>query len=218
MARWFSIQLFFLLLTHLSLHSQQGWRRLTTEDGLISNKILTIYQATNGHIWIGTDNGITQYNGLFEERSLFASINRILELPSGQILSRHVDASNAVSIYLFDGLEWDQMPDFFAERHAHDDITVSDMPEFAVVSGGKVWISTRGGLVAFDGQKWQLYDADVRTDWLGQTPDGRLWTESWDLDGIASFDGQKWNPEFDTDNSLLDATTTNTVLATSKTA
>ena len=175
MACWFSIQLFFLLLTHLSLHSQQGWRRLTTEDGLISNKILTIYQATNGHIWIGTDNGITQYNGLFEERSLFGSINRILELPSGQILSRQVDASNAVSINIFDGLEWDQ-PDFFADN----DITGPDLPEFAVVSGGKVWIST-----------W---------------------------DGLVGFDGQKWNPEFDTDNSLLDATTTNTVLATSKTA
>ena len=95
---------------------------------------------------------------------------------------------------------------------------IANTLEFSVESGGKFWISTWEGLVAFDGQKWQLYDADVRTDWLGQTPDGRLWTESWDLDGIASFDGQKWNPEFDTDNSLLDATTTNTVLATSKTA
>ena len=200
MARWFSIQLFFLLfiLFILSpLHSQQGWHRLTTEDGLNSNKILSIYQATNGHIWIGTDQGITRYNGLFEESSLFASINRILELPSGQIIAREVVSNNnssSVSINLFDGLEWDE-PNFLSDN----DITLSDVPEIAVVSDGKVWIPTRDGLVGFDGQKWQLYDTDVGTDWLVKTPDGRLWSESGDMDWIASFDGQKWIPEFNTD-------------------
>ena len=118
MARWFSIQLFFLLFILSPLHSQQGWRRLTTEDGLNSNKILSIYQATNGHIWIGTDQGITRYNGLLEERSLFASINRILELPSGQIIAREVVSNNnssSVSINLFDGLEWDE-PNFLRDN------------------------------------------------------------------------------------------------------
>ena len=200
MARWFSIQLFFLLflLFILSpLHSQQGWHRLTTEDGLNSNKILSIYQATNGHIWIGTDQGITRYNGLFEERSLFASINRILELPSGQIIAREVVSNNnssSVSINLFDGLEWDE-PNFLSDN----DITLSDVPEFAVLSDGKGCIPTRDGLVGFDGQKWQLYDTDVGTDWLVKTPDGRLWSESGDMDWIASFDGQKWIAEFNTD-------------------
>ena len=50
---------------------------------------------------------------------------------------------------------------------------------------------------------------------LIKTSKGRLWAESCDMDKIASFDGQKWNPEFDTDDSLLDSATTNTVLATS---
>jgi len=210
MARWFSIQLFFLLFILSPLHSQQGWRRLTTEDGLNNNKILSIYQATNGHIWIGTDQGITRYNGLFEESSLSASINRILELPSGQILSREADVNNSISINLFDGLAWDE-PNFLSDN----DIILSDVPEFAVLSDGKVWISTRDGLVGFDGQKWQLYDTDVGTDWLVKTPDGRLWSESGDMDWIASFDGQKWIPEFNTDNSLLDSPTTNTALVTS---
>ena len=62
------IALFSLLL--YSLHGQQEWRRLTTEDGLSSHVINTIYQAKNGDIWIGTDKGITRYNGVFEESSL----------------------------------------------------------------------------------------------------------------------------------------------------
>ena len=58
MTRCFSIQLFFLLLIFSPLHSQQGWRHLTTDDDLSGNKILAIYQAENSDIWIGTDKGV----------------------------------------------------------------------------------------------------------------------------------------------------------------
>ena len=71
----------------------------------------------------------------------------------------------------------------------------------------------RAEYLALHGSKISAF-GDV--NWLVQTPDGRLWTESWDMDGqtlIASFDGQKWTAEFNTDNSLLDIT--ETVLATS---
>jgi len=199
-----------LLLIFPPLYSQQKWRHLTTEDGLSDNKILTIYQAENSHIWIGTDKGVNRYNGIFEESSLSGSVNSILESPSGQIIAREVSVNNAVSINLFDGLEWDE-PDFFADN----DITVAEIPQFFVVSGGKFWLSVWYGLVSFDGVEWKLSETDVDTDWLVQTPDGRLWSESWQQDGIISFNGQKWNLEFNTDNSLIDGVITNTVLATS---
>ena len=79
----------FLFLILSPLHSQQKWRQLTTGDGLSGNKILAIYQAKDGDIWIGTDKGINRYNGIFEENSLFnGSVNSILELPTGQIIAR----------------------------------------------------------------------------------------------------------------------------------
>lgn len=53
-------------------------------------------------------------------------------------------------------------PDFFG----NNDILVSDMPQFSVLSDRKFWLSTWDGLVSFDGQKWQLYDPDVDVDWL----------------------------------------------------
>ena len=191
----------FLLLILSSLYSQQEWRRLTTDDGLSSNKILTIYPAKNGDIWIGTEEGVDRYNGVFEEGSLYGAVNSVLESPSGQIFVREVGANNitTTSIYLFDGLEWDK-PDFFVDN----DIWVSEIPQFSVAIGDKLWISTRDGLVGFDGQKWQLYDPDARIDWLAQTSDGRLWSESWKKNGLVSFDGQKWNLEFNVEDSLLD--------------
>ena len=138
------IAFFFLIL--FVLHSQEEWRLLTTSDGLSSNVVFNIFQANNGHIWIGTDTGINRYNGVFET-DLYGPVNSIFELPSGQILAREASANNAMSINLFDGLEWEE-PDFLDDN----DITVSDMPEYVVASGGKLWMSTRDGLVGFDGQ------------------------------------------------------------------
>ena len=185
------------------LHSQQGWRRLTTDDGLNNNKVLTIYQAKKGDIWIGTEQGIHRYNGIFEESSLFGSVNGILESPLGQLIAREVVPGNnrsSVSINLFDGLEWDE-PDFFADN----DITVSDMPEYVVASGGKLWMSTRDGLVGFDGQEWQIYDPEQQyLDWLIKTPDHQLWSHIWRSDVMITFDGLKWTPAFDTRNSIFD--------------
>ena len=111
---------------------------MTTDDGLDSDRILNVYQANNGDVWIGTDKGIIRYNGVFEQRLLLKieessllgeDSNSILELPSGQILARGVDRLGKVKINIFDGQEWNQ------EGFFHDnDIWVSLWPEFAVKS------------------------------------------------------------------------------------
>jgi len=56
----------FLLIIFSPVYSQEGWRQLTTDDGLSSNGINTIFQTQNGDIWIGTDEGLNRYNGVFE--------------------------------------------------------------------------------------------------------------------------------------------------------
>ena len=213
------LPIIFLLLILSSLHSQEKWRQLTDADGLSGNKISCIYQAKNNDIWIGTDKGINRYNGIFQGSPLDGSVNSILELPTGQVIAYEVITPQWswmgdpwVSIKLYDGLEWDR-PDFFRSLGPQNDIFKSRIPEFAVVSGGKLWMASRDGLISFDGQKWQFEDSDVRDLlWLVRTPDGRLWSQSWD--SIVSFDGQKWTLEFGADNSLLDNAIVNTALAT----
>ena len=36
---------------------------LTMDDGLTNNNITDIYQDSRGYIWIGTEDGLNQYNG-----------------------------------------------------------------------------------------------------------------------------------------------------------
>ena len=195
----------FLLLILFSLDSQEKWRKLTTSDGLSSNVVNQIYQTKNGDIWIGTKRGIDRQNGVFQpffyqKDSGVELASDIFEMTTGQpIIKLIINKTNhprsvTTEISLFDGLEWDE-PDFLGDN----DIRVSDMQEFAVASDGKLWIGTWNGLVSFEGTGWKLYDTDVDIGWLVKTPDGRLWSESGDMDWIASFDGQKWIPEFNTD-------------------
>ena len=58
------LSIFFLFLILSSLHSQEGWRQITTNVGLSSDTIHSLIQSENGDIWIGTDKGIDRYNGI----------------------------------------------------------------------------------------------------------------------------------------------------------
>ena len=130
----------FLFLILSSLHSQEGWRQLTTRDGLASSSINTIFQTKSGDIWIGTDNGTNRYNGVFEDvRGLNGPVNIIFQFSTGQLFARLDRPVGAIgsnfaatsSLHLFDGLEWP-----VSDLDLLDD--VSQLPEFAVESGAKL--------------------------------------------------------------------------------
>ena len=46
------------------LFHQFGVNHLTHENGLANNTILEIYQDKTGFLWLGTDVGITRYDGV----------------------------------------------------------------------------------------------------------------------------------------------------------
>ena len=49
-----------------SLHSQVKWRQFTSQDGLSSDVVLSIYESSIGDIWIGTDMGTDFFSGVSE--------------------------------------------------------------------------------------------------------------------------------------------------------
>ena len=136
------IAFLFLILSSLHSHSQDRWRWLTTDDGLSSNVVLSVFQAKNGHIWIGTDKGISRYNGIFQP--VFTQMasgvrisSSIFETTKGQLIIRLITISPTPFVKtenkFLAGLEWNE-PGIF---------TFS-------------WISTLDGIVGFEGQKWKV--------------------------------------------------------------
>jgi ligand-binding sensor domain-containing protein len=39
------------------------WTTFTTQDGLISNSVETLFYDASGNLWVGTDKGVSRYNG-----------------------------------------------------------------------------------------------------------------------------------------------------------
>ncbi|GEM_PF-1025669 len=56
-------------------------QHITTEDGLIDNKILSMFQDSKGYLWFGTFTGISRWDG-----KTFLNLNKSDGLPSAAIL------------------------------------------------------------------------------------------------------------------------------------
>ncbi|MFC1714214.1 two-component regulator propeller domain-containing protein [Candidatus Poribacteria bacterium] len=72
-----------LLLTYPA--DSQTWRDFSTSDGLAGNTVTCITEASDGSMWIGTDKGLSQYNGLFRTYFAGKSIRCLLESGDGTI-------------------------------------------------------------------------------------------------------------------------------------
>lgn len=54
----------FLLFCFLGIGQELNFKNYTTEEGLPSNEVYSIFQDKNGCMWFATDRGICQYNGI----------------------------------------------------------------------------------------------------------------------------------------------------------
>jgi len=58
------VPLLFVLTLAIAVSGETTWKQYTVDDGLISNKVYSLFEANDGSIWIGTSgNGLNQYVG-----------------------------------------------------------------------------------------------------------------------------------------------------------
>jgi len=162
----------------------------TIEDGLPNNNILAINQDSLEYIWIGTENGLSRYNGIN-----FTSYTNITgdstSLPGNSVNKLFVDSRKRLLIGTSGGLcLYNIGHDNFTIVHTDDRIAVRDIAED---SKGNIWVATEGhGLLKFSPHLllleqyhgsnpernlpgnyiWSLF-ADGDMLWIG-TLDGRL--------------------------------------------
>ena len=163
------------------------WENLDSQDGLISDAVFTTLTDQNGHIWVGTDEGIMQYDGeQFIDYNTFNNqigfIDAITEDSEGRI---YAGSSNGFGI--FEDGEWS----FF------NGITGSQIPLDAVAlfadSNDVVWLGTSFlGLLSFNGTQFSQFIDDVcglcnDVNVFFEDSNGLLWigTEG----GLKNFDG-----------------------------
>ncbi|CAN5423054.1 sensor histidine kinase [soil metagenome] len=154
------------------------WR---AQDGA-PTEVVTLAQTTDGYLWLGTGSGLFSFDGIrFKDYQPkvggtlpSSNISAILALPDGGLMIG----------YRFGGIST-----IHGERAVHygaaEGVPDGAVYAFAIDRAGATWAATLGGLLRFDGSRWQVAGAD----W-GYTPsraanlfldrDGALWVNGGD--------------------------------------
>lgn len=167
------------------------WENLTVQDGLISNRVFVTFTDSDSNIWVGTDEGITQYTGdefitynTFNNQIQF--IDAITEDQQGNI---YAGSSNGLGI--FENGAWT-----FFNSIAGSPVELGVLA-LHTDANDLVWMGTTFfGLLAFDGSQFtQFIDQNCElcndVNVFLEDSSGDLWigTEG----GLKKFDGNDFD-------------------------
>jgi ligand-binding sensor domain-containing protein len=181
------------------------WRTYTTADGLADNHVQAIAVEGNGHIWVGTGNGVSEYDGQTWRTYTTAdglAGNSIKSITIDETGHKWFATSNGVSE--FDGQTW--------TTYTTTDGLANDIVHAIVLDeAGHKWFATNGGVSKFDGQTWTTYTkadglAGYNVGAIAFDQAGHLWAGT--SAGLSEYDGQTWRTY-----TTADGLTSNTVWA-----
>ena len=166
-------------------------KNFTTAKGLISNSVRAIAVDRLGFKWIGTDKGVSQFDGLKN----WVTLDYGDGLPSNFINCIVVDQKKDLWFGTDKGLARYDGSSFkvFTSRNGLPDNNVNAL---AIDSNGVFWIATDKGLVSFRNKVIRVFthvDGLPSDSVTAIAVDGRwnVWAGTKE-DGIARYDGKKW--------------------------
>ncbi|RMF56469.1 MAG: response regulator, partial [Calditrichaeota bacterium] len=167
----------FLLLSALGYSQQYVFHNYTGDDGLSQLVVLSVFQDSDGYLWVGTEAGLNRFDGRqFEVYTIRHGLTDDHIYTIAQDSKKRIWLGTNGGLSSFDGIKFvnysekDGLPD----RHVRD-IVVDSMDN--------VWFGTHKGLVKWDGKDFHSYDSlqgVPQTLILNLTigPQGRLWIAS----------------------------------------
>ena len=137
------VALSLFLLFSATAHAQQ-WRQFTTLDGLASSLTSVMLEDQRGNLWVGTDDGLSQFNRFFKTHLRKSFILSLLESSDGSIW-----AGTTEGLWQYDGTQW----------QPHDPLKGFDIKSLLESSDRSIWAGTSGaGLWQYDSAGWQPHD------------------------------------------------------------
>jgi len=143
-------------------------QNFTTKEGLINDRVTTIYEDKTGTIWFGTETGVSRYNG-----KSFENFKMTKAAPITADDSVHVSAYQ------------NQLPE---DSWMHNDVNaiIEEKP-------GRFWLGTRGYATIYDGKKFTTITnkdgkpfTNVRS--IIKDKKGTIWLGG--ADGLWRYDGK----------------------------
>lgn len=177
-----------------------NFNNLSTNDGLTSDLITYIYQDSIGYMWIGTKDGLNQYNGNMVVQYTYEYENE-KSLTSPCITSINEDNSGNMWVGTDSGLniinrDKDKVIRIESGEYKEDILSDYEITSIYRDSYGVMWVGTTNGLNRYDekNNKFIKYYSDGTnksitnnyiTD-IDENESGELWIST--MDGISIMD------------------------------
>ena len=196
--------IFFFLTLSLIFSQQLPFQNYLEKDGLPSPIIYCIFQDSRGFLWIGTENGLSRFDG-----GEFKNFKKTDGLPDNIILSVYEDrwgklwfgtATGGLSCFS-DGR--------FTTYPGQSSLADNSIYSIAEDIGGKMWFGTSSGLSSFDGKMFLHYpkvsglNAHIIFT-IAIEKAGKLWLGTDQGIGCYEKDNLKLYSKFSLEDGLMD--------------
>ncbi len=194
---------FFLISRATVLCQKLPFRNYLEKDGLPSPIVCCIYQDSRGYLWIGTDKGLSRFDGVeFKNFEKDAGLrkSKIISIREDRRGNIWVGGENGVSRISADGASDNSWPNILSGCSVY--AIVEDEEE-------KLWFGTSGGLGCFDGKTIRRFTAPdyLHTDRIiaiAIEKKGKLWLGT--DKGLYCYKKDNFTAcsRYSTENGLLD--------------
>jgi signal transduction histidine kinase/ligand-binding sensor domain-containing protein len=191
------ITIFVLNSTELA-HSYNdiNFKNISIEDGLSQSTVETLYQDSNGYIWMGTNDGLNKYNGYdfnlysYEGKSKRSIVNNyIIDIKEDREENIWVGTASGIS-----KINEEDVITNYLDSHNNGNLSHYNIGDILVTKDGKVIVGTSGGLNIYNknedkfervlGNKNQLTSQIINT--LAEDNEGNIWIGT--KEGIDKYD------------------------------
>jgi ligand-binding sensor domain-containing protein/serine phosphatase RsbU (regulator of sigma subunit) len=175
---------------------------ISVEKGLLSTSVYTITQSDDGFLWIGTQNGLNQYDG-YNFRTFTYSPNASNGLANNWIQALLADNEGNLWVGTSNGLSrfdrnTEKFHNYFSDSLDPGSIADNTIWSIFQSSDSAVWIGTNNGLCRYNKAKdsFEIFKAEPPVpgmdvfnaiDAIAEDKDGNLWVGTWGS-GIAKLD------------------------------
>jgi len=175
------------------------FKHFTTKDGLAGNMVFAIESTPDGNVWIGTNNGVSRYDGTVgaDSKPVFTNFTSKDGLVNNWVLAIHVAPDGTLWFGTYNGVsryDGNQFLNFTIK----DGLANNTVSAICSAPDGTIWFGTGStsnkgnGVSCYDGKGFVNYTTEdgLASNWVSSiycASDGVLWVGTYS-GGVSCYD------------------------------